>query len=74
MKNTFFINYEGTKIKVEYTSGHYLIILPLGDLELQSREDNEGAIRWFDIKTDQETPQSKNIGELIDLHIAQENA
>jgi hypothetical protein len=49
----------------------YLVHLPNGDLHLRETEDDEGASRWIDMKTNHETGIAGEIGKLIELHNVQ---
>lgn len=75
MKNTFEIPYRKSMITVEVvaTNAHteYLVHLPEGDLHLRNTEDDEGAGRWIDVKTNNETTVSGEVGQLIELHNVQ---
>jgi len=55
----------------QHGNTEYLVHLPNGDLHLRQTEDDEGAARWIDIKTNHETNISGEIGQLIELHDVQ---
>ena len=60
-------------VEVLATNAHteYLVHLPEGDLHLRHTEDDEGARRWIDVKTDNETEISSEVGQLIEVHNVQ---
>jgi hypothetical protein len=73
MKNTFKIHYNKALVTVEVSGAdkgntEYLVRLPEGDLHLRHTEDDEGAGRWIDIQTNNETEISGEVGQLIELH------
>ena len=73
MKNIFKIRYNKSVVSVEVTGSEndnteYLVHLPEGDLHLRHTEDDEGAGRWIDVKTNNETAVSGEVGQLIELH------
>jgi len=78
MKNSFTITYNNKEISIEKGADDdkdiFIAHLPLGDITLESREDDEGACRWIDTRTNNETEESKEIGELIDLYSVKQGA
>ncbi|CAN5305729.1 hypothetical protein BH11BAC6_BH11BAC6_13950 [soil metagenome] len=80
MENTFTISYNNTAIRVAESGKdskgniEYIVHLPGGDMHLQHAQDDEGAGRWIDRKSENETEESGDIGQLIELHKVQENA
>lgn len=78
MNNTFEIVYMNNPVKVESkgktTDGHksYIVHLPDDELHLIHTEDDEGAGRWMDTQTDNETEVSGEIGQLIELYLVQQ--
>jgi hypothetical protein len=79
MKHLFDIRYNKATIQVEVTgsnNGHteYLVHLPDGDMHLQHTEDDEGAGRWIDAQTNQETELSSEVGQLIELYNVQHSS
>jgi hypothetical protein len=76
MKNTFTISYNNNSVIVEKTGEQgdhteYTVFLPDGNLQLRRTEDDEGAGRWINIQTNNETEVSAEIGLLIELHNVQ---
>lgn len=77
MKNTFEIVYGKNAVKVENAGktkdGHnsYVAHLPDDELHITHTEDDEGAGRWIDMQTNNETEVSGEIGRLIELYLVQ---
>jgi hypothetical protein len=77
MKNKFFIPYKGIETLIElqsadqYNNTFFKAALPGEDILIEYTEDDEGAGRWLDTRTHHQTEISAELGELIDLYIAQ---
>jgi hypothetical protein len=77
MENKFFIPYKGVETLVELHSSDrhnntfFRAYLPDEDVLIEYTEDDEGAGRWLDAGTHHQTQASSEIGELIDLYVAQ---
>jgi hypothetical protein len=71
MENNFKITYNGESANVdklptnEKKETHYHIHFEGEELVIYKKEDNEGAIFWFDAKENITTDKSSEIGELI---------
>jgi len=79
MNTDFHITYHELLIRVEQQDAGdntytFTVHLPDDILHIQGKQDNEGAYRWLDADTNQETPESKEIGELIDLYLVQQQS
>jgi len=77
MKNKFFIPYNGKETLIElqscdqYNNTFFKASLPEEEILIEYTEDDEGAGRWLDTRTHHQTEISSEIGQLIDLYIAQ---
>ena len=77
MSKTFIINYRGREIKIEqqpadqYNNTFFVVHLPEGNLQIEYTEDDEGAGRWLDTSANHQTEISAELGQLIDLSVAQ---
>lgn len=77
MKNRFVIDYMDQEIMIEQQPPDrcnniiYKIFLPNEIVEIEYTEDDEGAGRWLDLRTNHQTDISMELGELIDLYATQ---
>ena len=77
MRSTFSINYEGRETMIEqqpadqYNNTLFIAYLPDGNIQIEYTEDDEGAGRWLDTRTHHQTEVSAELGELINLYMAQ---
>ncbi len=77
MENKFVIDYMYQEIMIEqqppdqYNNIVFKAFLPDEILEIEYTEDDEGAGRWLDLRTNHQTEISAQLGELIDLYAAQ---
>ncbi len=55
----------------QYNNTFFIVHMPGGDLLMECTEDDEGAGRWLDTKSNHATEISAELGELIDLYAAQ---
>ncbi|MBA3649579.1 MAG: hypothetical protein H0W62_13720 [Chitinophagales bacterium] len=75
MQNNFQIDYNGQLIDIDLEQSTekngkiFKIHLPEGEIQIQQKEDNEGADHWFDLKTNQSTDQIKKIGASITAYL-----
>lgn len=66
--NTFHIRYRSHDIPVSLEEDNlFLVSLPWKDLYLVRKEDNEGALHWFEEGADNETLETKEIGTAIEM-------
>lgn len=71
--NTFSIPYQGETLEVTQQSKHlFSVNLPDKKLELELKQDNEGANHWFEAGTDNATETSRNIGVAIETALAKQ--
>lgn len=71
---TFNIQYHSKETKVEQQEeALYIVQLPERTIHLRMRQDNEGANHWFEENHDNETPETKAIGQAIESYLAEEN-
>jgi len=77
MENKFIIDYMQQEILIEQQAPDrcnniiYKVFLPEEIIEIEYTEDDEGAGRWLDLRTNHQTEISTELGELIDLYAAQ---
>ena len=68
--NTFQIDYNNDTVLVEQKDPNHFIAHVLGgDVELELKQDNEGANHWFKAGTDNATEETSAIGEAIEAHL-----
>ena len=68
---TFNIHYNNTDIRVEQSAkGRFIVHLPGKTMCLNLKQDNEGANHWFEDNKDNETQETRTIGETIEMHMA----
>lgn len=71
---TFNIQYHSKEAKVEQQEETLFIVqLPGKTIRLLMRQDNEGANHWFEENQDNETAETKEIGQAIESYLAKEN-
>lgn len=68
--NTFKIDYNNDTVLVEQQDPtHFTVHLVGGDIQLELKEDNEGANHWFKAGTDNATEETSAIGVAIDTYL-----
>jgi hypothetical protein len=73
--NTFTIDHDNTQITVEQSDKrHFKVEMPGRTIVLLLKQDNEGANHWFEEGTDNETPETKEIGMAIDNYLAKNDS
>ncbi|MBO9152071.1 hypothetical protein ACFOTA_07625 [Chitinophaga sp. GCM10012297] len=66
--NTFQISYSNMNVPVyREEEDLFVVTLPGKTLYLLRKEDNEGASHWFEEGSDNETPETKEIGIAIEM-------
>jgi len=71
--NTFTIDHNNSPLTIEQADKHrFKVDLPGKTLVLFLKQDNEGANHWFEDGTDNETPETKEIGMAIDNYLAKQ--
>ncbi|TWV94369.1 hypothetical protein [Chitinophaga pinensis] len=71
--NTFTIDHKNSPLTIEQADKHrFKVALPGRTLVLFLKQDNEGANHWFEDGTDNETPETKEIGIAIDNYLAKQ--
>jgi hypothetical protein len=71
--NTFTIDHMNSQLTVEQEDKRrFKVQLPSKTIVLFLKQDNEGANHWFEDGTDNETPETKDIGMAIDNYLAKE--
>lgn len=66
--STFHINYHGQLIAVSQESAdNFLVALPNRTMRLVRKQDSDGADYWFEKGTDNETPETAELGAAIDV-------
>lgn len=69
--STFHITYHGQQIAVSQESPDiFLVALPEKKIQLQRKEDNEGADHWFEQGSDNETEETAALGTAIEVVLA----
>ena len=77
MKNSFCIVYRGRETRIQpltadkHNNDYYIAHLPGVSVKFEFTEDDEGAGHWLDTLTNNETSESREIGELIELYLVQ---
>jgi hypothetical protein len=77
MENKFVIDFMQQEILIEQqlpdrcNNITYKVFLPDEIVEIEYTEDDEGAGRWLDLRTNHQTEISTELGGLIDLYAAQ---
>ncbi|ASZ11834.1 hypothetical protein KTO58_15710 [Chitinophaga pendula] len=70
----FHIDYNNTTVKVEHASkDRFVIHLPGKRTEIILKQDNEGANHWFEDGSDNETPESHQLGVAIETYLAKKS-
>lgn len=71
---TFRIDHDNNTIQVEQQDSR-LFVVKLEDrtIRLVQKQDNEGANHWFEEGSDNETPETKALGNAIDTYLAKED-
>lgn len=73
--NTFPISYQDNTLEVTQRSKHHFSVrLPDRELELELKQDNEGANHWFEAGTDNASEESRNIGVAIETALSEQEA
>ncbi|QHS58566.1 hypothetical protein [Chitinophaga agri] len=69
--STFTIDHKDSQLTVEQSDKRrFKVALPGRTIVLFLKQDNEGANHWFEDGTDNETPETKEIGQAIDNYLA----
>lgn len=67
----FTITVKNAPVNVDQkTKDRFTVQLPGNTIELELKQDNEGANHWFEAGTDNETSQSREIGATIEAYLA----
>ncbi|CAL1519327.1 hypothetical protein [Chitinophaga sp. MM2321] len=70
----FHINYNNRQITVTPQGpDSFLVRLPDRNIELELREDNEGADHWFEKGSDNETAETAALGVAIEMVLDKES-
>jgi hypothetical protein len=71
--DTFTIDHDNQAIAVEQQDKrHFKVKLGSRTMVLIQKQDNEGANHWFEDGSDNETPETKAIGDAIDTYLAKD--
>ncbi|SJZ78565.1 hypothetical protein SAMN04488128_1011586 [Chitinophaga eiseniae] len=69
--STFHIDYHGQLIAVSQESAdNFLVALPNKTMRLVRKQDSDGADYWFEKDTDNETPETAELGAAIEVVIS----
>ncbi|RXK81788.1 hypothetical protein [Filimonas effusa] len=69
--NTFSISWQNQTIEVtQQDKKHFSVKLPQQTLQLELRQDNEGANHWFEAGTDNATETSAELGVAIEAALS----
>lgn len=69
--HTFHINYHNNDVKVvQQDEDLFTVHLPRFTMRLQLRQDNEGANHWFEENRDNETAETRKIGQEIETYLS----
>lgn len=73
--NTFPISYQQNTLEVkQHSKHHFSVSMPDKELELELKQDNEGANHWFEAGTDNATEESRNIGVAIEAALSEKES
>ncbi|MBC9914899.1 hypothetical protein [Chitinophaga varians] len=66
--STFHIDYHGQLVAVSQESADcFLVSLPNKAMQLVRKQDSDGADIWFEKDTDNETPETAELGAAIEV-------
>ncbi|RBL89562.1 hypothetical protein [Chitinophaga flava] len=69
--STFHIDYHGQLVPVSQESANtFLVALPNRPIMLVRKQDSDGADIWFEKDTDNETPETAELGTAIETKLA----